>query len=189
MKCEALVEPMAVAWHAVKLSGFNPGDDALVLGAGPIGLAIVEVLRGQGAGQIVVSEVAAKRREFASRFGATAVLDPTNTNIGNRCREICAGSGAQVVFDCAGVQSTLDAALAASKPRGVIVNLALWSTPAVVSPNFFMQNERTYKGSATYDKTDFVEVIDAISTGTSIYRESRMRKKFDNLQGRSIRNP
>ncbi|RKK96457.1 hypothetical protein BFJ68_g14384 [Fusarium oxysporum] len=138
---------------------------ALILGAGPIGLAILQVLKSKGASQIIVTETADKRREFATNFGATTVLDPTKTNVGEECKKLCAGEGVQVVFDCAGVQSTLETALAASRPRSVIVNVALWATEVTISPNYFMLNERTFKGSATYTASVFQEVIDALARG------------------------
>ncbi|KAF5655270.1 Diacetyl reductase [Fusarium circinatum] len=138
---------------------------ALILGAGPIGLAILQVLKSKGASQIIVTETADKRREFATKFGATTVLDPTTTNVGEDCKRLCDGEGVQVVFDCAGMQSTLETALAASRPRAVIVNVAIWSTEVTISPNYFMLNERTFKGSATYTASVFQEVIDALSRG------------------------
>ncbi|EMT62901.1 Diacetyl reductase [(R)-acetoin forming] [Fusarium odoratissimum] len=162
---QALVEPLAVAWNAVQQSNFQPGDTALILGAGPIGLAILQVLKSKGASQVIVTETADKRREFATNFGATTVLDPTKTNVGEECKNLCAGEGVQVVFDCAGVQSTLETALAASRPRSVIVNVALWATEVTISPNYFMLNERTFKGSATYTASVFQEVIDALARG------------------------
>ncbi|KAF4343942.1 alcohol sorbitol dehydrogenase [Fusarium beomiforme] len=165
LEVAALIEPLAVAWNAVQLSDFQPGDTALILGAGPIGLAILQVLKSKGAGHIIVSETADKRRDFATKFGATTVLDPTKTNVGEQCKELCAGEGVQVVFDCAGVQSTLETALAASRPRSVIVNVAIWAGEVTISPNYFMLNERTFKGSATYTASVFQDVIDAIARG------------------------
>ncbi|KAF5630054.1 alcohol sorbitol dehydrogenase [Fusarium sp. NRRL 52700] len=155
----------AVAWSAVTQSDFKPGDTALILGAGPIGLAILQVLKSKGASQIIVSETTKKRREFATTFGATTVLDPTKTNVGEECKKFCEGEGVQVVFDCAGMQSTLETALAASRPRSVIVNVAIWATEVTISPNYFMLNERTFKGSATYTASVFQEVIDALARG------------------------
>jgi threonine dehydrogenase-like Zn-dependent dehydrogenase len=162
---QALIEPLAVAWNAVQQSDFNPGDTGLILGAGPIGLAILQVLKSKGASQIIVTETADKRREFATRFGATTVLDPTKANVGEECKKLCGGEGVQVVFDCAGMQSTLETALAASRPRAVIVNVAIWSTEVTISPNYFMLNERTFKGAATYTASVFQEVIDALARG------------------------
>jgi len=161
----ALIEPLAVAWHAVTLSGFQPNDTALVLGGGPIGLAVLQVLRARGAKKIILSEVAAKRKQYALDFGADLVLDPTEVNVGARTLAEFDNEGAHVVFDAVGRQSSLDTAILACRPRGVICNIAIWAETAVVQPNYFCLNERTYKGSATYSTGDFQEVIDAIASG------------------------
>lgn len=91
-----------MAWHAVKTSPFQKGDSALVLGGGPIGLAVVQVLAAKGAKDIIVSEVVARRREFAKSLGAKYVLNPVEEDIVGKVREICDGVGANVAFDTAG---------------------------------------------------------------------------------------
>ena len=91
-----------MGWHAVKVSPLKPGDHVLVLGGGPIGLCVIQALKAQGAENIIVSEMAGKRKEFAKQFGATHVLDPTKDDIAARCRELSDGEGVHVVFDCAG---------------------------------------------------------------------------------------
>ncbi len=60
-----------MAWHAVKTSPFKKGDSVLILGGGPIGLAVIQTLVAKGAEKIIVSEVASRRREFAKHFGAS----------------------------------------------------------------------------------------------------------------------
>jgi (R,R)-butanediol dehydrogenase/meso-butanediol dehydrogenase/diacetyl reductase len=77
----ALVEPLAVAYHAVRLSGTTGGQTALVFGAGPIGLVTAANLRAAGAGQIVVVEPAAARKAKAPGAGADVVLDPTEVDV------------------------------------------------------------------------------------------------------------
>ena len=97
----ALVEPLAVAWHAANRLPIEKGDDILVLGAGPIGLGIIQCLKVKGA-NIIVSEVAQQRQNFAKEFGAAHVLDPKTDNVVETVKELCGGVGAKVAFDCAG---------------------------------------------------------------------------------------
>ncbi len=161
----ALVEPLAVGWHAVNISPFKPTDSVLVLGGGPIGLAVVQALRARGCPQIFVSEVSAMRKQYASDFGAHIVLDPTKEDIVARCRELCGGSGVHVAFDCAGVQQGMDQAILAVRARGTLVNIAIWDKHVKLWPNDFNFRERGYMGVATYVKGDYEEVIKAISDG------------------------
>lgn len=97
------MEPLAVAWHAVNISPFKKGDSVLILGAGPIGLAVIQVLKARGAGKIIVSEMAPRRKDFAKKLGAHYVLDPSEDDVVARVTEICDGQGANVAFDAAGV--------------------------------------------------------------------------------------
>lgn len=154
-----------MVWHAIKVSSFQKGDSVLVVGGGPIGLAVVQILKALGANKIIVSEISATRRKFASDFGAQILLDPAKDNIVERCREICDGEGVDVAFDAAGTQAGLDAAVNAVRARGMIVNIAIWDQRATIQPNLLVLKERSYMGVATYCDGDFQEVIDAISSG------------------------
>ena len=158
---------MAVAWHAIKISPFKKGDSVLILGGGPIGLAVIQALKARGAEKIIVSEMAPRRKQFAKDFGAHYVLDPSEDDIVSRVREICDGYGANVAFDAAGVQAGLDQAVQAIRARGTLVNIAIWEKTATLTPNWFNFREKTYIGVATYQEGDFQEVIDAIASGES----------------------
>jgi len=161
----ALVEPLAVGWHAVKISPFKKDNVALVLGGGPIGISTILALKAKGCNRIIVSEVSRKRQEFARKFGAHYIIDPTKEDLAKRCRELTGGKGVHVVYDCAGVQAALNQAVHATRARGCIVNIAIWEKPCTIFTNDFNFKERTYMGIATYEIGDFQEVIDALSRG------------------------
>jgi 2-desacetyl-2-hydroxyethyl bacteriochlorophyllide A dehydrogenase len=147
------------------MSSFEKGQSVLILGGGPIGLAVIQALKARGASKIIVSEMAARRKQFATEFGADYVLDPTTDDIVARCRELCEDQGVHVVFDAAGVQAGLDQAVEAVRARGTIVNIAVWEKPCTIHPNKLVFKERKYLGIATYVQGDFQEVMDAISEG------------------------
>ncbi|PCG88764.1 Alcohol dehydrogenase superfamily, zinc-type [Penicillium occitanis (nom. inval.)] len=161
----ALVEPLAVALHAVKLTGLKEDDSAIVLGVGPIGLAVIHVLKGLGVRMVIPSEIASHRKQFTEAAGASIILDPTSDDLGAKCRTLTDGEGVHVVFDTVGVQRSLDAAFATCRPRGTIVNIAIWSSTATIQPNIFVLNERSLVGSCTYSAGDFEEVIDSLKSG------------------------
>lgn len=104
----------------------KPSDTALVLGGGPIGLAVVQALRARGCRQIIVSEVSGMRKQFAAEFGAHQVLDPTKEDIVAACLRLTDKRGVDVTFDAAGVQVGLDQAVNSLKARGTHVNIAIW---------------------------------------------------------------
>jgi threonine dehydrogenase-like Zn-dependent dehydrogenase len=142
----ALIEPLAVGWHAVDISPFKPGDSALVLGGGPIGLAVVQALVGRGCTNIIVSEVSGKRRQFAKQFGAHHVVDPVQTDVVAQVEALTNGEGADVGFDAAGVQVAVDTAFRAIKARGTLVNIAVWEKRASLNMNDIVFRERGYMG-------------------------------------------
>ncbi|KAF2762302.1 GroES-like protein [Pseudovirgaria hyperparasitica] len=161
----ALIEPLAVGWHAVELSPYKDNDSALVLGGGPIGLAVIQALKAKGCKNVIVSEVSSRRKDFARHFGADHILDPTKEDIVQRCRDLTDGWGVHVAYDCAGVQAAFKQGVLAVRARGTIVNIAIWEKDATITPNDFCFKERSYMGIATYEGGDFQLVLNAISEG------------------------
>jgi len=141
---KALVEPLAVAWHAVEAAQLQKGDDALVLGAGPIGLGVVQCLKAQGANKIIVAEVAKQRQDFAKHFGATHIFDPRHDDVVAKCKELTEGRGVQVSLDCAGVAASVKTACLAVRAQGRIVNVAIWEKEIPFNPNNIVFGEKKY---------------------------------------------
>lgn len=185
----ALVEPLAVGWHAVKISPFKKGDVALILGGGPIGISTILALKAKGCDRIIVSEVSKKRQEFAKKFGADYIIDPSKEDIVEKTRSLTDNKGAHVVFDCAGVQKALDQAVHATRARGCIVNIAIWEKPCTIQTNDFNFKERSYMGVATYAIGDFQEVLDALSNGSMKPHDMITRRiKLDEVEEKGFQS-
>ncbi|KAG9256232.1 chaperonin 10-like protein [Emericellopsis atlantica] len=161
----ALVEPLSVGWHSIKMSPYKDGDSAFVIGGGPIGLAVVQALVGRGCKNIIVSEVSGKRRAFATQFGAHHVLDPLSQDVVEEVLKLTDGQGADVGFDAAGSQYAIDTAFEALSARATLVNIAVWEKRAQLNMNELVFRERSYLGVATFALGDFEEVIQTISDG------------------------
>lgn len=142
----ALIEPLAVGWHAVAISPYKEGDSVLVLGGGPIGLSVIQALVGKGCKNIIVSEVSKQRRKFAQQFGAHHVIDPTAQDVVAEVERLTEGQGADLGFDAAGVQVAVDTAFKAIKARGMLVNIAVWEKRASLNMNDIVFRERAYMG-------------------------------------------
>lgn len=163
------MEPLSVAWHAVSASpllSINPKTaNVLILGGGPIGLAITQVLVAHGTKKIIMSELAAQRQAFAREFGAHHVLAPNVYDVVGVSRELCGGEGPDIVFDCAGVPASFETACKAIKARGTVVNVAIWEKAVTFNPNSLVFNEGKYLAVLGYQRKDFEEVIRAIADG------------------------
>lgn len=168
LEVAALVEPLAVGWHGVKLSRIRPDDSALVLGAGPIGIAVILCLKANGVHNISVSEVSEMRSEHARNAGAAHVFNPKNEDVAKRTHEVSPdGWGPAAVFECAGVQASMDTAFQTVRGQGTIVNIGIFEKDITVNPNILNRRSLRYVGSNIYSRKEFQEVIDAIGDGTS----------------------
>ncbi|GAA5947741.1 hypothetical protein JCM3765_001061 [Sporobolomyces pararoseus] len=167
MKQAAMAEPLAVAIHAVKRSGFKKGEKVLVCGSGPIGSLLITVLKSKGASQIIVSEPSSARRAVAQRAGADHLLDPLNDDIVAKVKELTGGAdcGVDVAFEAAGNGRALEAAIGATCTRGRILNVSVWSKPAVIDMNKLVFEEKTILGSSCY-RDDHEELLSALESGS-----------------------
>lgn len=173
----ALVEPLSVAWHAVNRSPLQENDTVLIVGAGPIGLAIVQVLKARKIKTIVVVEISEQRRRFAQSFGATHALNPKDVDAVAEIQAITGDAcGVSVSFECSGVQAGLDTALAGTRVRGTTVIVSLWEEkPSIdVFVNVVLA-EKYITGAAVYDNEDFHAVIEAIASGETIHSITTLR--------------
>lgn len=157
----ALVEPLAVAYHAVRLSKAKPAPSALVFGSGPIGLVTIASLRAVGVEDVIVVEPAEVRKKKASGAGATHVLDPTEVDVVEAVMELTKGRGADVSFECAGIDKVLAAAIQSTRVGGTVVNLAIWGHDASVAMNNLVFREVNVVGSLAYcnDHADTIRLI------------------------------
>ncbi|KAL1863526.1 hypothetical protein Plec18167_000619 [Paecilomyces lecythidis] len=161
----ALVEPLTVAWHAINRSPLKDGDTVLVVGGGPIGLAVVQLLKVRGAKNIIVAEVSPQRQIFAKQLGATHVLDPTQVDVVSKVREMTDDAGADVSFDCAGVQAGFDTAISGIRTRGTVVIVSLWEKKPLIDAFQIVSEEKHVIGAAICEPGDFEAVIEAIASG------------------------
>ncbi|USP81822.1 uncharacterized protein yc1106_09096 [Curvularia clavata] len=184
----ALVEPLSVAWHAVSAAPLMPDSIVLVLGGGPIGLAIVQCLVAKGVQKIIMSEISGARQRFAREFGAHHVLCPKTYDIVKMSRALSNERGPDVVFDCAGVPASLNTACMAVKPRGTIVNVAIWEKEVPFNPNLLVFRESKYTAVLGYRREDFQAVVNLLAEGK--LKPSKMitrRIQLDDLVERGIK--
>jgi (R,R)-butanediol dehydrogenase/meso-butanediol dehydrogenase/diacetyl reductase len=159
----ALVEPLSVGLHAVKRSGLEPGMVALVMGAGPIGLATLTWAKGKGA-TVVVSELAQGRSELARKLGADAVVNPNMQSPVDKIREMT-GRGPELIFECIGIKGTLGQAIGMVAPRGQVVVVGVCMEADEIYPLQCILREVSANFVLGYDPADFDETIDALATG------------------------
>jgi L-idonate 5-dehydrogenase len=161
----AMIEPLAVALHAVRRAGALAEKRVLVAGAGTIGLLAAMVARALGATRVVSSDMAEARRERALRLGAEAALDPADPDLPGRVREL-AGDGFEVVIEAAGAPASLRRAFELVRPGGTIVQVGTLGAEDVPLPaNQLMNREVQLVGSFRYGDV-FDDAIALAARGT-----------------------
>jgi len=178
----ALTEPMAVGLHAVAKARLEADDAPLVIGCGPVGLAVIAALRLHGAGPIVAADFSARRRELATALGADIVVDPATTTPWQSWREAAvwrdpsrapvlppwiAGPPRRpaVVFECVGVPGVLDQLMAAS-PRGTrIVVVGVCMEADTIYPMLGISKELNLQFVLGYTPDEFAATLGHIAEG------------------------
>lgn len=165
----ALVEPYAVGLHATRRSSLRAGDAVAVFGCGPIGLAILDVARTAGAGDLFVSEPRPERRALAAQLGADVTLDPREDAAIETIRAATDG-GVDVAFEAAGITPTYGAAIESTRHGGEILTVGISQTPVDVVPKDISVRERSIVGSNGYlsgprAREEFGTVVQMLADG------------------------
>jgi len=159
----ALVEPVAVAVHDVRRANLQPGQKAVVIGGGPIGVLIASVAREFG-GDVVVIELDANRRAQIDALGFTT-LDPRETNQVDWVTEWTGGAGADVVFEVSGAAQAVLAATDLAKVRGTLVVVAIHPVPREINLQRLFWRELSILGARVYQRVDFETAVELLANG------------------------
>jgi (R,R)-butanediol dehydrogenase / meso-butanediol dehydrogenase / diacetyl reductase len=153
-KLGALIEPVAVSVHAVRETGFVPGDNAVVFGCGAIGLCTALTLRCFGAVNITMVETNESRANKAREMGFE-VLNPMNQDVAKVIAEKTNGTGADWVFDCAGHPTVAKILFDVVKVRGHVVIVAAYKKPTELPLIKGMFKELSVRFVRVYTTKDF----------------------------------
>ncbi len=159
----ALVEPAAVAVHDVRRSNLQPGQKAVVIGGGPIGVLIASVAREFG-GDVVVIELDANRRAQIDALGFTT-LDPRATDQVDWVNEWTGGAGADVVFEVSGAAQAVLGATDLAKVRGTLVVVAIHPVPREINLQRLFWRELSILGARVYERVDFETAVELVARG------------------------
>jgi (R,R)-butanediol dehydrogenase/meso-butanediol dehydrogenase/diacetyl reductase len=162
----ALVEPLAVAVHAVNLSGLTPGHRVLIVGGGPIGLAVAFWARRLGAASVGVVDLSSTREALAVKLGATAFLSGLPEEVTPKLGAALGGPP-DIVFECVGRPGLIEQCVRYVRPRGTVVVLGLCTEPDPWIPFVAIRREARVLFSAFFDVRDFELALDVLSSGAT----------------------
>ncbi|MBW2560894.1 MAG: 2,3-butanediol dehydrogenase [Deltaproteobacteria bacterium] len=146
----ALVEPVAVGVHAIRRGNVLIGDTVATVGTGTIGQVTLQAAKAAGAGKVFVVEKAQARKEYAKNLGATAVIDPTETDPVAEVRRLTDGLGVDVAFECVGGHETGALTIDLARIGGRAVLVGIFERPSEVHFNNLVFTEKEVFGSLAY---------------------------------------
>lgn len=159
----ALVEPVAVACHDVRLGEVKAGEACVVLGGGPIGALVALVAKAKGA-RVLVSEINPHRLTTLAGFGLETV-NPKETDLAAFVEQWTGGAGCDVVFEVSGSAAGATAMTALPRVRGRIVIVGVFGEKAPVDLFRFFWRELQLRGARVYEPRDFDEAIAMTASG------------------------
>jgi len=159
----ALIEPLAVGLHSVKMAEGIAEKDVLVIGAGPIGLACAIWCRFFGARSVVLSEMSPTRLEMARTLGFHDFVDPAG-DVGEQF-EALTGAAPAVQIECVGAPGLLQACIERAPARGVIMGIGVCDNPDEIVPLTAFLKELRIQWAVGYEKEDFQFTIDMMVAG------------------------
>lgn len=147
LETASFTEPLSCSLHGIDLAEIKPGHSVVILGAGPIGLIILQLARISGADKIIVTDPVKRRRELALKLGANLSLDPTKVKIEKEIKTFLKEK-AEVVIECIGNPSTQVESLNLVEPGGRVIWFGVADPQAEVkvNPFYIYRNEITLKG-------------------------------------------
>lgn len=154
-KQAATLEPLVAAIHAVRLGNMKISDDVAFLGAGPIGLMMIQRVKQAGARSIYVSEPAKVRATKAVELGADQVFNPFEEDVITEIVKLTRGKGPDIVYECAAANTTLNQACQMVKRNGRIICLAVYQEPITLTPLDWYQMQPEIKFTTNGDSTSY----------------------------------
>ncbi len=151
----AMLEPATIALHAVRRTPMKLGDIVVVIGAGPIGLLVMQCARAAGAGTVIVIEPEPHRRALAGDLGAALLIDPRSEDATERIAAFTGRSGADVVFECAGVSATIETAVGLSRRGGAVSLVGVPASASEINGAAWLVKEIRLVTSLGYTREEF----------------------------------
>jgi L-iditol 2-dehydrogenase len=155
----AMIEPLAVAVHAVKQMGDVTGMNIAVIGAGPIGNLVAQTAKGMGAAKVMITDVSDLRLAKAKECGVDACINTREKDFGEALVETFGPDKADVIYDCAGNNITMGQAIKYARKGSVIVLVAVFADMAQIDLAVANDHELDIKSTMMYRHEDYLDGI------------------------------
>ena len=166
----AMIEPLAVAVHAVRRAGDVAGLKIAVIGAGPIGNLVAQTAKGMGAAQVMVTDVSDYRLKLAKECGADFVVNTKDKEFGAAMLESFGTDKADIIYDCAGNDITINQAIRCARKGSTIILVAVFADMAKADLAVLNDHELDMNTTMMYRHEDYVKAIEMVEDGKIFLR-------------------
>ncbi len=160
----AMVEPVAVAAHAVNTSNIQPGESAVVVGAGMVGIFVIKMLQIAGANPIIALDLDDKKLELAKEFGATHSFRSSGTGLSEKILELTKNRGADFGFEVVGISETVNICIDSLRKGGTAVLVGNLSSEITIPLQKVVTSELSLLGSCAING-EYEVVLDLMASG------------------------
>jgi L-iditol 2-dehydrogenase len=161
----AMVEPLAVAVHALGRGGYVAGKKILVLGAGPIGNLVAQAAKGLGAEAVMITDLSDYRLDLAKECGIDYCIKSTVQDVGTSLIEKFGPFKADLILECVGINPTMNQAISNARKGTDIIIVGVFGEKAAVDLGFVQDRELRLIGTAMYQEKDYLKAIELIEQG------------------------
>ncbi len=161
----AMIEPLAVAVHAVRRAGEIAGKDVCVLGAGPIGILVAQAAKGLGARKVMITDVSDVRLQKAKECGADVCVNTKTEDFGEAFAACFGPDKADVIYDCAGNNVTMGQAIQYARKGSTIILVAVFAGPGQIDLAVLNDHELDLNTSMMYRSEDYEKAIELVNAG------------------------
>jgi len=161
----AMIEPLAVAIHALSRYGDVSGKSVIVLGAGTIGNLVAQAAQSLGASKVLITDISEFKLALARACGISLTINSNQVNLGDELMKTLGPDKADVILECVGFQDTISQAIEHARKGSVIVVVGVFGKKPCIDLGLVQDRELTITGTLMYQKKDYERAIQLISQG------------------------
>ncbi len=161
----AMIEPLAVAVHAIRRAGSIEGKDISVIGAGPIGNLVAQAAKAMGARKVIISDISSYRLDLARKVGIDKAYNTAEISYENALLDAFGPDKCDIIYDCAGNDTTMNAAIRSARKGSTIILVAVYAGMANVDLAVLNDHELDLNTTMMYRHEDFLEAISLVEEG------------------------
>ncbi len=174
----AMIEPLAVTVHAARRAGNLTGQKVVILGAGPIGILLVQSVKAFGASEVMITDVSDYRLRLASECGADYTINTREKDFNEALLEAFGPDKADVIYDCAGNDTTINQAIRYARKGSLIILVAVFADMAKADLAVLNDHELDLNTTMMYRHEDYLDAIRFVNEG-KVHLKPLMSKHFD----------